>query len=76
MGHASKSQSIEIQNPRRSPFNNMDWCGKRMFDMEMHIYIKFECAYIPHAQVSKILNNERSHEDSPMEWNIYKWVPL
>jgi len=58
------------------PLTTWTWCGKKMFDMERHIYIKFECAYIPHAQVSKNLNNERSHEDSLMEWNIYKWVPL
>jgi hypothetical protein len=36
--------------------------------------IKVECAYIPHAWISKFLNNEQSHEDSLMEWNIYKWV--
>jgi hypothetical protein len=37
--------------------------------------IKVECAYITHAQILEFLNGERSHEDSPMEWNIYKWVP-
>jgi hypothetical protein len=34
--------------------------------------IEVECAYIPHARISKNLNGERNHEDSPMEWNIYK----
>jgi len=37
MGHASKSQYIEIQNPKKSPFNNMDLVWKKMFDMEGHI---------------------------------------
>jgi hypothetical protein len=37
--------------------------------------IEVECAYIPHARVSKNLNGEQSHEDSSMEWNIYKRVP-
>jgi hypothetical protein len=37
--------------------------------------IEVECVYIPHAQISEFLNGERSHENSPMEWNIYKWVP-
>jgi hypothetical protein len=37
--------------------------------------IKVECACIPHAWILKFLNGERSHEDSPMEWNIYKRVP-
>jgi len=43
--------------------------------------IKVECVYIPHAQVLKFLNGEQnhedspSHEDSPMEWNIYKQIP-
>jgi hypothetical protein len=37
--------------------------------------IEVECVYIPHAWVSEFLNGERNHEDSPMEWKIYKWVP-
>jgi hypothetical protein len=37
--------------------------------------IEVECAYIPHAQVLKFINGERNHEDSPMEWNIYKQIP-
>jgi hypothetical protein len=35
-----------------------------MFDVEGHI-IEVECAYIPHAQISKNLNDEQSHKDSP-----------
>jgi len=37
MGHASKYQDIEIQNPKKSPFNNMDLVWKKMFDIEGHI---------------------------------------
>jgi hypothetical protein len=37
--------------------------------------IEVECAYIPHAWISEFLNSERSHEDSLLEWNIYKHVP-
>jgi len=37
--------------------------------------IEVECAYIPHAWVSEFINGEWSHENSSMEWNIYKWVP-
>jgi hypothetical protein len=37
--------------------------------------IEVECAYIPHAQVSKFINGEWSHEDSLIEWNIYKSIP-
>jgi hypothetical protein len=38
MNHDSKSQSIEIQNPRKSPFKTKwIWCQERMFDMEGHI---------------------------------------
>jgi hypothetical protein len=44
------------------------WYGKA------HI-IKVECAYIPHAQISKFLNGEQSHEDSTMEWNISNRYP-
>ncbi len=37
--------------------------------------IEVECAYIPHARVSKLLNSEQNHEDTSKEWNIYKQVP-
>ncbi len=75
MGHVSKSQYIEIQNPKKSPFNNMDLVWKKNVRHGGAHIIEVECAYIPHAQTSKILNGEWSHEDSPMEWNIYKRVP-
>jgi len=74
MGHASKSQFIEIQNPKRLPFNNMDLVWRKdVWHGGAHI-IGVECAYIPHAQVLKFLNSEQNHEDSLMEWNIYKQV--
>jgi hypothetical protein len=75
MGHASKSQYIEIQNPKKSPFNNMDLVWKKNVRHGRAHIIELECAYIPHARISKFLNGERSHENSPMEWNIYKRVP-
>jgi hypothetical protein len=75
MGCVSKSQYIEIQNPKKSPFNNMDLVWKKnVRHGEAHI-IKVECAYIPHAWILEFLNDEWNHEDSLMEWNIYKWVP-
>ncbi len=67
MGCVSKFQSIEIQNPRRSPFNNMDLVWKKDVQHGGAHLIKVECAYIPHAQVSKFLNGEGNHEDSLME---------
>jgi hypothetical protein len=75
MDHVSKSQYIDIQNPKKSPFNNMDFVWKKdVWHGGAHI-IEVECAYIPHAQISKFINDEQSHENSPMEWNIYKQVP-
>jgi hypothetical protein len=75
MVRASKSQYIEIQNPKKSPFNNMDLVWKKDVQHGGAHIIEVECAYIPHAQISEFLNGERSHEDSSMEWNIYKQVP-
>ncbi len=75
MGRASKSQYIEIQNLKKSPFNNMDLVWKKyVWHGGAHI-IEVECAYIPHAQILEFLNGEQSHEDSLMKWNIYKRVP-
>jgi hypothetical protein len=75
MGHASKSQYIEIQNPKKSPFNNMDLVWKKYVWHERAYIIEVECAYIPHARILEFLNGEQNHEDSLMEWNIYKRVP-
>ncbi len=75
MGSALKSQSIEIQNQKRSPFNNMDlvWT-KNVWHEGSHI-IEVQSAYISHAWISEFFNNEWSHEDSSIEWNIYKQTP-
>jgi hypothetical protein len=75
MGCASKSQYIEIQNLKKSPFNKMALVWKKDVQHGGAHIIKVECAYIPHACISKFLNGEQSHEDSPMEWNIYKQIP-
>jgi len=37
--------------------------------------IEVECAFISHSRILEVLNGEQSHEDSLMEWNIYKQVP-
>jgi hypothetical protein len=58
MGRASKSQSIEIQNPRRSPFNNMDLVWRHDVQHEGAHVIEVKCPYIPYAQVFKILKGE------------------
>jgi hypothetical protein len=75
MGRASKSQYIEIQNPKKSPFNKKDLVWKKDIRHGGAHIIEVECAYIPHARISNFLNGERNHEDSSMEWNIYKRVP-
>jgi hypothetical protein len=48
MGYASKSQYIEIQNPKKSPFKNMDLVWKKdVRHGEAHIIevvcIRFTC---------------------------------
>ncbi len=75
LGCVSKSQYIEIQNPKKSPFNNMDLVWKKDVRHAWAHIIEVECAYIPHARISEFLNSEESHEDSLMVWNIYKRVP-
>jgi hypothetical protein len=58
MGCALKSQYIDIQNPKKSPFNNMDLVWKKDVQHGKAHIIKVKCAYIPHAQISKFLNGE------------------
>jgi len=61
MGHALKFQYIEIQNPKKSPFNNIDLVWKKYVRHGRAHIIEVECAYIPHARISKFLNGEQSH---------------
>jgi len=49
MGHASKFPYIESQNPKKSPFNNMDLMWKKDVQHGGAHIIKVKCAYIPHA---------------------------
>jgi uncharacterized protein (UPF0303 family) len=48
MGCASKSQYIEIQNPKKLPFNNMDLMWKKYAQHGGAHIIEVEYAYIPH----------------------------
>jgi len=58
MGCASKFQYIEIQNPKKSPFNNMDLVWKKDVQHGGAHIIEAKCAYIPHARILKFLNSE------------------
>jgi len=49
MGRVSKSQYIEIQSPKKSPYNNMDLVWKKDVRHGGAHIIEVECAYIPHA---------------------------
>jgi hypothetical protein len=67
MGPISKFQSIEIQNPRRSPLNNMDLVWTKDIENGRAHIIEVECTYMPHARVLKFINNEQNRENSSME---------
>jgi hypothetical protein len=58
MGRASKSQYIEIQNLKKSPFNNMDLVWKKNVRHGKAHISEVECTYIPHARISEYLNGE------------------
>ncbi len=47
------SQSIKIQNPKKSPFLNVDLVWKNGFRHGGQNKVAIEIAYIPHAHVSK-----------------------
>ncbi len=49
MGHVSKSQYIEIQNPKKSPFDNMDLVWEKDVQHGGAHVIEVDYAYIPHA---------------------------
>jgi len=49
MGRASKSQCSDIQNPKKSPFKNMDLVWKKDVRHGGAHLIEVQCAYVPHA---------------------------
>jgi hypothetical protein len=55
MGQTSLSQFIEIQNPAKSPFLNVDLVWKDGFRHGGQNMVAIEIEYIPHARVSKFL---------------------
>ncbi len=65
-----KSQSIEIQNPTKSPFSNVDLVWKNGFRHGGQNKVVIETTYIPHA--SKFLQGEQRDIQTPVEWNIQK----
>jgi len=70
MGHALKSQSIDVQNRTNTPFNNMKLVWRK--------YVRHGGAHmveVPHEQIPKFLEGECGHGELVMDWNMYKWVP-
>ncbi len=65
---------LKFKTQRSHLLTTWTWCGKKNVQHGGAHIIKVQCAYIPHAQISEFLNDEQSHENSLMEWNIYKWV--
>ncbi len=52
----------------------MDLVWKKYVQHGRAHIIKVECAYVPHARILEFINGEQNHENSWMEWNIYKWI--
>ncbi len=75
MGRAPKSQSIDVQNPTNTPFNNMKLAWRKYVWHGGAHMIEVERTYIPHEQIPEFLEGECGHRKLVMEWNIYKWVP-
>jgi len=65
---------LKFKTQRNHPLTTLTVWKKYVRHGRAHI-IEVECAYIPHARISEFLNGEQSHEDSLMEWKIYKWIP-
>jgi len=76
MGQTPLSQSIEIQNPTKSPFSNVDLVWKDGFRHGGQNKVAIEIAYIPHAHVFEFLQREQGDMQTTVEWNISKNLSL
>ncbi len=64
--------SIEIQNPTKSPFSNVDLVWKDGFRHGNQNKVAIETIYIPHAHVFDFLPGERGVMQTTIESNISK----
>jgi hypothetical protein len=72
MGRIPWAQSIEIQNPTRSPFSNVDLVWKDGLRHGGQNKMVIEIAYIPHARVFEFLQGERKDMQTSVEWKLEK----
>jgi hypothetical protein len=72
MGQTPLSQSIEIQNPAKSPFLNVDLVWKYGFRHGGQNKVTIKTAYIPHVRVFEFLQGEQRHMQIVVKWNISK----
>jgi hypothetical protein len=76
MGQTPLSQSIEIQNPTKSPFSNLDLVLKNGFRHGGQSNVTIKIAYIPHDRVFEFLQGERRDMQIAVKCNISKNVSL
>jgi hypothetical protein len=76
MGQTPLSQSIEIENPAKLFFSNVNLVWKDEFRHKGQNKVTIETTYIPHVCVSKFLENEQRDMQTPIEQNIQKHLPL
>jgi hypothetical protein len=72
---ALKSQSIDVQNPTNTPFNNMKLAWRKYVRHGGAHMVQVEKTYILHEWILEFLKGEHRHRELVVEWNIYKWMP-
>ncbi len=72
MGRISKSQSIQVQSPKKSSFSNVDftWIPKVRHGAINIVLIKI--VYIAHAHVYEFLEGEQGDVETPKKCNMHK----
>jgi hypothetical protein len=60
---------LRFKTQKSHPLTTWTWCGKNMFDMEGTYNWDWVCTNL------RMSKRWTKPWNSPMEWNIYKWVP-
>jgi len=76
-GHGlnSQGQNIQLQNPTKPPFSNVDLVWVKGECYRGSNKKSFDVAYIPYAHVQDFLEGEWGDLHTPMEWNIHNNMP-
>jgi hypothetical protein len=74
MGWAQRAQSIQVQNPNKLSFSNVELVWVKDEHYRGSNKKSIDVAYNPYAHVQEFLKGEQGNLRTSVEWNIHKFI--